>query len=87
MLLGEKLFWNVRAERFEYSILLRANTADAELATAKTGGAAAEKGQRRESALAQCLSRNNWLTVPWALSPRAWAELFPWAASAWARFP
>jgi hypothetical protein len=30
MLLGEKLFWNVWAERFQYSILLRANTADAE---------------------------------------------------------
>jgi hypothetical protein len=43
MLLGEKLFWNVRAERLQYSILLRANTADAELATAEAGGAAAEK--------------------------------------------
>jgi hypothetical protein len=41
MLPGEKLFWNVRAEGFQYSILLRANTADAELAAAEAGGTAA----------------------------------------------
>jgi hypothetical protein len=43
MLLGEKLFWNVRAERFQYLILLRANTGDAELAAPEAGGAATEK--------------------------------------------
>jgi hypothetical protein len=46
MLLGEKLFWNVRAERLQYSILLRANGADAELATAE----AAARPQKKASA-------------------------------------
>jgi hypothetical protein len=64
MLLGEKLFWNVRAEGFQCSILLRANTADAELAAAEAGGVTAEKSQRRESALAQCPSRNYRFIVP-----------------------
>jgi len=43
MLLGEKLFWNVWAERFQYSIFLGANTADAVLAAAE---AAARPGKK-----------------------------------------
>ena len=69
MLLGEKLFWNVRAEGFSTQFSLGRTLQTRTSERRKRVGAAAEKGQRRKSALAQCTSRNYRFTVPWALSP------------------